>query len=115
MFCSEQKFQFSPKIREFESETYGVMQSIRAPLHVIDSMRNICGLRKKKGLNHNFTWKVALFSTHPHLEYFLVFQVISRNDPISLANEIHKVLGNSGCYWLFHVKFSGNDQLVKGF
>ena len=40
--------------------------------------------------------------------------IISRKDPISLANEIHKVLDNSGSDWPFHVKFSGNYQLVKG-
>ena len=40
---------------------------------------------------------------------------ISRNDPISLANEIHKVLDNSGSDWPFHVIFSGNDLYAKGF
>ena len=40
---------------------------------------------------------------------------ISRNDPISSANEIHKVLDNSGSDWPLLVKFSGNDNLVKGF
>ena len=40
---------------------------------------------------------------------------ISRNDPISLANEIHKVLDNSGSDWTFHVIFSGNDLQAKGF
>ena len=33
---------------------------------------------------------------------------ISRNDPISLATEIYKVLDNSGSDWSFHVIFSGN-------
>ena len=40
---------------------------------------------------------------------------ISRNDPISLANEIHKVLDNSGSDCPFHVKFSENDLYAKGF
>ena len=35
---------------------------------------------------------------------------ISRNDPISLANEIQKVLDNSGSDWPFHVIFSGYDR-----
>ena len=40
---------------------------------------------------------------------------ISRNDPISLANEIYKVLDNSGSDRPFHVIFSGNDLYAKGF
>ena len=40
---------------------------------------------------------------------------ISRKDPISLANEIHKVLDNTGSDWPFHVIFSGNDRWANGF
>ena len=34
---------------------------------------------------------------------------ISRNDPITLANEIHKLVNNSCSDWPFHVIFTGND------
>ena len=39
---------------------------------------------------------------------------LSCNDPISLVNEVHKLLDHSSSDWPFHVKFSRNNLYVNG-